>query len=54
MSWNALATPWAGNPFKSIAANNLMKIVEKKEVRRQGKSSQARKPFTEDKYEFVM
>ena len=54
MSWNALANPPVGNPIKSIAANNLMKIVEKKEVRRQGKPSQARKPFTKDEYEFVM
>ena len=53
MFWNALANPPVGNPIKSIAANNLMKIVEKKEVRRQGKPSQARKPFTEDEYEFV-
>ena len=42
------------NPIKYIAANNVMKIVEKKEVRRQGKPSHARKPFTEDEYEFVM
>jgi len=54
MPWNALANRPVGNPTKSIAANNLMKIVEKKEVRRQGKPSQARKPFTEDEYEFVM
>ena len=54
MSWNVLANPPVGNPIKSIAANNLLKIVEKKEVRRQDKPSQARKPFTEDEYEFVM
>ena len=28
-------------------------IVKKKEVRRQGKRSQVRKPFTEDEYEFA-
>ena len=54
MSWNALANSPVGNPTKSIVANNFMKIVEKKEVKRQGKPSQARKPFTEDIYEFAM
>ena len=54
MSWNALANPPVGNPIKSIAANNLMKIVEKKEVRRQGKRSHARKPFTEDEYKLAI
>ena len=53
MSWNALANSPVGNSTKSIAANNF-RIVEKKEIRRQGKLSQARKPFTEDIYEFAM
>ena len=48
MSWNVLANPPVGNPTKSIVVNNLIMIVKKKEVRRQGKRSQARKPFTED------
>jgi len=32
MSWNALANPPVGNPTKSIAANNIMKIVERKKL----------------------
>ena len=53
VSWNALANSSVGNPTKSIAANSLMKIVKKKEVRRQGKPSQARKPFTKDIYIYI-
>ena len=37
MSWNALANPPVGNPTKSIAVNNIIKLVKKKEVRRQGR-----------------
>ena len=54
MSWNVLANPPVGNPTKSVVVNNLIMIVNKREVRRQGKRSQARKPFTEDEYEFAM
>ena len=54
MSWNVLANPPVGNPTKSVVVNSLIMIVNKKEVRRQGKRSQARKPFTEDEYEFAI
>ena len=43
-----------GNPTKSIPVNDLIKLVKKKEVRHQGKESQARGPFIEDEFEFVM
>ena len=54
MSWNVLAVFPVGNPAKSIVVNNLIMIVKKKEVRRQGKRPQAWKPFTEDEYEFAI
>ena len=54
MSWNVLAVSPVGNPAKSIVVNNLIMIVKKKEVRRQGKRPQAWKPFTEDEYEFAI
>ena len=54
MPWNELANPPIGNPTKSIPVNELIKRVKKKEVRKQGKESQARKPFTEEEYEFVI
>ena len=54
MPWNVLANPPVQNPAKSIVLNNLIMIVKKKEVRRQGKRSQARKRFTEDKYELAI
>ena len=53
MSWNVLAVSPVGNPAKSIVVNNVIMIVKKKEVRRQGKRSQVRKLFTKDEYEFV-
>ena len=34
MSWNVLANPPVGNPTKSVVVNNLIMIVNKKEVRR--------------------
>ena len=46
MSWNELANPPVGNPTKSILVDDLIKRVKKKEVRKQDKPSQARKPFT--------
>lgn len=51
MTWNELAYPPVGNPTKSIPVNELIKRVKKKEVRKQGKPSQARKPFLEAEYE---
>ena len=52
-------TPWSvwrqdGNPTRSVAVNNLIKLVKKKEVRKQGKKSQARSPFTEKEFEYLM
>ena len=49
--WNELATPPFGNPTRSVPVNELIKRVKKKEVRKQGKPSSARKPFTEAEYE---
>lgn len=51
MHWNALANPPVGNPTKSIPVNELIKRVKKKEVRKEGKPSQARKPFLEPEFE---
>ena len=39
------AWPKSGNPTKSVELNNLIKNVKKKEVRKQGKESQARRPL---------
>jgi hypothetical protein len=43
-------TPWneisqVGNPTRSVEVNNLIKRVKKKEVRKQGKKSSARRPL---------
>ena len=43
-----------GNPTQSVAVNNLIKLVEKKEVQKQGKRSQARSPFTKKEYKYLM
>jgi hypothetical protein len=40
MAWNELS-PLAGNPTRSVAANDLIKAVKKKEVWKQGKASKA-------------
>ena len=40
-----------GNPTKSTAVNDLLNLIRKKEVRGQGKESQARGPFVEAEYE---
>ena len=52
-------SPWnvcrqEGNPTRSVVVNNLIKLVKKKEVRKQGKKSQARSPFTKKEYEYLM
>ena len=52
--WNELANPPFGNPTKSSAVNDLIKRIKKKEVRKQGKASEARKPFLEREYEQVI
>jgi len=49
MPWNALAQE--GNPTRSVEVNNFIKAVKKKEVRKQGKASSARRPL--EKSEFV-
>ena len=54
MQWNVMAIPPTGNPTKSILVNDLIKLVKKKEVRKQGKPSQARKAFDEQEYETII
>jgi hypothetical protein len=49
MQWNQLTT--SGNPTKSPEVNEVISRVKTKEVRNQGKASQAREPFTEAEYE---
>ena len=51
MHWNELANPPVGNPTKSSQVNDLIKRVKKKEVRKQGKPTQARKAFEEKEFE---
>jgi hypothetical protein len=41
--WNCMAQN--GNPTKSVEVNELIKTIKKKEVRKQGKPSQARRPL---------
>jgi hypothetical protein len=52
MSWNVLSN--VGNPTKSIEVNDLIKAVKKKEVRKQGKASTARRPLQHDKYQKLL
>ena len=49
MAWNALAG--VGNPTKSIEVNELIKAIKKMEVRKQGKTSTARRAITH--FEFL-
>ena len=42
-----------GNPTKSVEVNNLIKKVQKMEVRKQGKASQATRPLTIAEMKFV-
>ena len=51
-SWNIRRQK--GNPIRLMAVNNLIKLVKRKEVRHQGKKSQARTPFTEKEYKYLM
>jgi hypothetical protein len=44
--WQAQAHPPVGNPTKSVEVNDIIKVVKKKEVRGQGRSSNAKRPFT--------
>jgi hypothetical protein len=40
-----------GNPTRSIEVDSLIKRIKKKEVRKQGELSKAKRPLTEDKFE---
>ena len=51
-AWNVLTN--SGNPTKSALLNKLIKTVKKKEVRRQGKPSSARRPFEPAEWEQAM
>lgn len=48
-AWNVLTN--SGNPTKSADINDLIKLVKKKEVRRQGKPSSAKRPLEESEFE---
>jgi hypothetical protein len=48
-TWDVLTN--SGNPTKSIEINELVKLVKKKEVRRQGKPSSARRPLEDSEYQ---
>ena len=51
MAWNELTSQ--GNPTKSVLLNGLIKAV-KKEVRKQGKPSQADQPMEKSKFEDML
>lgn len=52
LGWNVETK--SGNPTKSIQANALIKVVQKMEVRKQGKPSQAVRALTMEEIKFVM
>ena len=52
IGWNAISK--TGNPTRSIPVNELIKAVKKKEVRRQGKPSSARRPLEPDEFELML
>jgi hypothetical protein len=52
MSWNVLTN--VGNPTKSIEINDLIKAIKKKEVRKQGKASTARRPLQHDEFQSML
>ena len=54
LKYNELANPPVGNPTMSVAVNDFIKFVKRKEVRKQGRPSQARKPFEACEYEKVI
>jgi hypothetical protein len=49
MGWNIMTN--SGNPTRSILVNDLIKLVKKKEVRKQGKKSLARRPLEKSEFE---
>ena len=56
--WMNHLIPWNssrmdGNPTKSLEVNGLVKQVKKKEVRKQGEDSSARKALTEKEYRML-
>lgn len=51
MQWNEVAQ--TGNPTRSVAVNDLIKRIKKKEVRRQGAASQARRPMKREEFELM-
>ena len=51
MSWNEISQ--VGNPTKSTQLNDLIKLVKKYEVRKQGVPSQARRPFSSSEFEKI-
>jgi hypothetical protein len=52
MEWNRLAG--AGNPTKSQEVNDLIKDMKRKEVRKQGRPSQARRALKDDEYRHLI
>ena len=54
MQWNDMANLPVKNPTKYAAVNDLISLVKKKEVRKQGKKSQARKQFEQPEFEKII
>ena len=50
--WNVVTQ--VGNPTRSVEVNNLIKEVKKKEVRKQGKASSARRPLQPPEFEATL
>ena len=48
LPWNEQSR--SGNPTKSVQVNDLIKAIKKKEVRKQGKASQARRPMKMEEF----
>ena len=54
ITWNDIPVPPTGNLNKSTAVDDLINLVKMKEVRKQGKTNQARKQFEQPEFEIVM
>lgn len=52
LGWNV--ETMSGNPTKSVTVNEVINKVKKMEVRRQGKSSQARRALTIEEFKFMI
>lgn len=48
VAWNVETE--TGNPTKSVLVNELIKVVKKKEVRKEGKASSARRPMEQSEF----